>query len=92
MVQLVDIFGNTAQAKVLEFFLKNPDLVIYMSQIAKLLGISHSTVSRVIQPLLDMGILLESKLGTRFRILRLNKNNRLTKLLLSFYAQLSQIK
>lgn len=90
MSRFTEIFGNNAQAKVLEFFLKNPDIVIYLSQIAQLLNISHSTVSRVIKPLVEKNIIIENKIGTRFRIFKLNKQEKLTKALLNFYLKLNQ--
>ncbi len=76
------IFGNTAQLAVLEYLLNNRDTDTYLSGIAAETGLSHSTVSRVIEPLLDLKIITETPLGKQIRVFRLNVDNELTRYLL----------
>jgi len=78
------IFGKTAQLTVLEYLLDNKDDETYLSGIAAETGLSHSTVSRVIEPLLDIEIIKETPLGKQIRIFKLNQENEITKYLLKF--------
>ncbi len=88
---LEKIFGKTAQLTVLEYLLNNKDNDTYLSGIASETGLSHSTVSRVIEPLLDMKIINETPLGKQIRIFRLNQENELTKYLLKLNDDLKHI-
>ncbi len=85
---LEKIFGKTAQLTVLEFLLNNKDNDTYLSGIAYETGLSHSTVSRVIEPLLEQEIIKERSLGKQIRVFRLNQENELTKYLIKVYNDL----
>jgi DNA-binding transcriptional ArsR family regulator len=88
---LEKIFGKTAQLVVLEYLLDNKDNDTYLSGIAAETGLSHSTVSRVIEPLLDIAIITEKPLGKQIRVFRLNKDNELTKYLLKINDDLKHL-
>ena len=88
---LEKIFGKTAQLVVLEYLLDNKDNDTYLSGIAAETGLSHSTVSRVIEPLLDIDIIKEKPLGKQIRVFRLNKDNELTKYLLKINDDLKHL-
>jgi predicted transcriptional regulator len=81
---LEKIFGKTAQLTVLEYLLNNKDNDSYLSGIAAETGLSHSTVSRVIEPLLAIELIKETPLGKQIRIFRFNKDSELAKYLLKF--------
>ncbi len=81
---LEKIFGKTAQLTVLEYLLNNKDSDTYLSGIAADTGLSHSTVSRVIEPLLEIELIIEKPLGKQIRVFRLNQDNELTKYLIKF--------
>lgn len=81
---LENIFGKTAQLTVLEYLLNNKDSDTYLSGIAADTGLSHSTVSRVIEPLLEINLITEKPLGKQIRVFRLNQENELTKFLIKF--------
>lgn len=85
------IFGNTAQLVVLEYLLDNKDNDTYLSGIAADTGLSHSTVSRVIEPLLDLKIIKETPLGKQIRVFRLNQESELTKYLLKINKDLKHM-
>jgi DNA-binding MarR family transcriptional regulator len=85
------IFGNTAQLTVLEYLLNNKDNDTYLSGIAADTGLSHSTVSRVIQPILEIDLITERPLGKQIRVFRLNQDNELTKFLIKFKDDLRHI-
>ena len=88
---LEKIFGKTAQLVVLEYLLDNKNNDSYLSGIAAETGLSHSTVSRVIEPLLDINIITEKPLGKQIRIFRLNEDNELTKYLLKINNDLKHL-
>ena len=90
MGHLTRIFGNGVRVKVLEFFLENPDVLIYLTNIAQILSVSHTSVSRVISPLLGQGIIEETRLGGRIRVFKLNKKNSKAQILLNFYNSLKK--
>jgi len=88
---LEKIFGKTAQLVVLEHLLDNKDNDTYLSGIAAVTGLSHSTVSRVIEPLLEIKLITEKPLGKQIRVFRLNKENELTKYLLKINDDLKHL-
>jgi|NGEPerStandDraft_9_1074522.scaffolds.fasta_scaffold42764_2 DNA-binding MarR family transcriptional regulator len=88
---LEKIFGKTAQLVVLEYLLDNKDNDTYLSGIAAETGLSHSTVSRVIEPLLEIKIINETPLGKQIRVFRLDKDNELTKYLLKINNDLKNM-
>lgn len=90
-VFLERIFGNTAQLTVLEYLLNNKDSDTYLSGIAADTGLSHSTVSRVIEPLLQINLITEKPLGKQIRVFRLNQDSELTKFLIKFKDDLKNI-
>ncbi len=85
------IFGKTAQLMVLEYLLTYKDRETYLSGIAAETGLSHSTVSRVIEPLLEMKIIKETPLGKQIRVFKLNQENELTKYLLKFSEDIKRM-
>ncbi len=88
---LENIFGKTAQLTVLEYLLNNKESDTYLSGIAADTGLSHSTVSRVIEPLLEIKLVTEKPLGKQIRVFRLNQENELTKYLIKFKDDLKHI-
>jgi predicted transcriptional regulator len=91
MDQLETIFGNTAQMTVLENLIERQNEPTYLSGIAEETGLSHASVSRVIRPLIESGIVTEKSFAKHTRIFQLNKENEATKLLLEFYTKINQI-
>lgn len=87
---LTSIFGSTIRVKVIEYFLENPKSMIYLTELARALGVSHSSISRVIQPLIDMNIISEFQLANRLRFFKLNMNSDIAKFLLNFYKTLNK--
>ena len=88
---LEKIFGKTAQLVVLEHLLENRDNDTYLSGIAAVTGLSHSTVSRVIGPLLEINVITEKPLGKQIRVFRLNMESELTKYLLKINDDLKHM-
>ncbi|WXG44660.1 MAG: MarR family transcriptional regulator [Promethearchaeati archaeon SRVP18_Atabeyarchaeia-1] len=82
MVLLVEIFGDSAQVKVLEFLLRNVGGTMMISDVAKGAGVANSTTARVVEPLINSGIAKETKIGKQIRIIKLDRNDEKSKLLL----------
>ena len=91
MSALEKTFGRTAQMIVLENLMKNRGTFTYLSGIAEETGLSHSSVSRVIEPLLAIGIIDEKKVGKQIRTFTLNGENPVTELVLNFYDDMSKL-
>ena len=91
MSKIEKIFGRNAQLTVLEYLIRNRGTTTYLSGIAEETGLSHSSVARVIEPLLEMNIVKEGKVGKQIRTFTLNEDSKVTKLLIRFYDDLAKI-
>ncbi|SNQ60243.1 hypothetical protein [Candidatus Methanoperedens nitratireducens] len=88
---LEKIFGNSAQTTVLESLLKNHGEFIHLSGIARETGLSHSSVARVLEPLIENHIVIEKRLGKQIRTFILNEENETVKLIAKFYCNLAAL-
>ncbi len=91
MNKIEKIFGRNAQLIVLVYLIRNRGTTTYLSGIAEEAGLSHSSVARVIEPLLEMNIVKEGKMGKQIRTFTLNEDSEVTKLLIRFYDDLSKV-
>ncbi|WP_406658217.1 MarR family transcriptional regulator [Methanolobus sp. ZRKC2] len=91
MDALEEIFGKTAQMTVLKNLILHQSESTYLSGIAEETGLSHSSVARVISPLIKSGIVIEKPLGKQIRTFRLNLDNKKTQLILNFYTKLNEV-
>jgi predicted transcriptional regulator len=91
MDQFEKIFEKTAQMAVLKNLIENQNEPTYLSGIAQETGLSHSSVSRVITPLVGSGIVKEKPFGKQTRIFQLNMESEATKLILDFYNKINQV-
>lgn len=91
MGEIEKIFGRNAQLIVLEYLIRNRGTTTYLSGIAEETGLSHSSVARVIEPLLEMNIVKEGKMGKQIRTFTLDEANEVTKLLIRFHDELNKI-
>ncbi len=88
MSPLEKLFGRTAQLTVLEYLLKNKDEINYLSGIAEQTGLYHTSVARVLEPLLANNIVIEKKIGKHIRSFSLNEEYKATIILMNFYNEL----
>ena len=88
MSPLEKLFGRTAQLTVLEYLMKNKREINYLSGIALGTGLYHSSVARVLEPLLQDKIVIEKRIGKQIRSFYLNEDHKATKLLIEFYDEL----
>ena len=85
------IFGRSARLTVLEYLLKNRGRTTYLSGIAEGTGLSHSSVSRVMKPLIEIGVVKEERIGKMIRTFTLNEENELTECLINFYRDVDNL-
>jgi len=85
---LEKIFASRAQTRVVQHFLDRPREFFNLSRIARETGLAHSTIHRVVQPLVDLGIVKEIKVGRQIRLFILQSESPVVKVLNEFYAQL----
>ncbi len=90
MGPLEKLFGKTAQMTVLEYLMKNKGEINYLSGIAQGTGLYHSSVARVLEPLLENNIVIEKKIGKQIRSFSLNEELKATQLLIKFYDELKK--
>jgi predicted transcriptional regulator len=88
---LEEVLGRSARITILEMLLKDRGQITYLSGLAKETGLSHSSVSRVIEDLVRIGIVEEEPPGKQTKIFKLNEGNKLTQLVIRFYQDLEDL-
>jgi len=84
MPRVTDLFGDSVQVKVIEFLLLNPSRLFSQSQISREVGCSGSSVSRVLEPLVKLGVIKSISLPGEAKIIALNTESPITIALLKF--------
>jgi len=87
-LKMEDIFGKTAQLTVLRSLIKNTSEPTYLSGIAAETGLSHSSVSRVILPLIEAGIVVEKPMGKQIRTFKMNSQSELARQISRFVSSI----
>ena len=85
---LEEIFASRAQTRVVQHFLDRPKEFFNLSRVAKETGLAHSTIHRVMQPLVDMGIIKEIKVGQQIRLFILETEDPKSKIVSDFYEKI----
>ena len=78
---------SPAALDVLSLYFKNADFIANISGIAQRIGTSHVTTRKAINALTDAGILTELDIG-KSRIIRLNKESKVAKLIFELFDEL----
>ncbi|MGY5874593.1 MAG: helix-turn-helix domain-containing protein [Candidatus Thorarchaeota archaeon] len=85
---LEKIFASRAQTRVVQHFLDRPKEFFNLSRIAKETDLAHSTIHRVMQPLVDMGLVKEIRVGQQIRLFILETEQDISKILANFYDEI----
>ena len=85
---LEKVFASRAQTRVVQHFLDRPKDFFNLSRIAKETGLAHSTIHRVMQPIVDMGLVKEIKVGQQIRLFILETEEDKSKIIAEFYAKI----
>jgi len=88
---LEEVLGRNVRITILETLLKDRGKITCLAGLAEETGLAHSSVSRVIEDLVRIGMMEEEPLGKQTRIFRLNEGNKLTQLAIRFYRDLEDL-
>jgi len=88
--KLSDVFQSKAQVRLLEYLLENAGAqrVFNQATLANLLGLSPSTIARIVEPLVSEKILLYERFDKGMKIFTLNEADEKTRALVEFYQKL----
>jgi Fic family protein len=88
---LYKLFGPSIYLLVLDMFIENPDKMINLREISRLVNKNPGSVTRVISKLVKNGFLKQVKIGKVSYVYSLNIENEKVKLLIEFYKKLKEI-
>jgi DNA-binding Lrp family transcriptional regulator len=90
--KLSDVFQSKAQVKLLEYLLENAGAqrVFNQATLANMLGLSPSTIARIVEPLINEKILLYERFDKGMKIFTLNEANEKTRALIEFHQKLKE--
>lgn len=84
-----DIFGNSPQAKILDFLGSHPRYDYNISDLAEYAEVSRPTLYGTLPKLLKMGILMQTRKVGKSNMYKLNIDNDLVKTILKFDFELA---
>ena len=85
----VRLVGNTARTRILDFFLENEEWDYPLTDVAKLAGVSWSTVNVIVPQLLELEFIKKTRKVGRSTMYSLNVDNPFIKHLLKFDLELA---
>jgi len=91
MTRISDLFQSKAQVKLVEYLLDNAgsQKVFNQATLANYLGLSPSTIARIVEPLVREKILLFERFDQGMKIFALNESEEKTRLLIDFHRRLN---
>lgn len=92
-MKITDIFQSKAQVKLLEYMLESAgkQRVFNQALLANLLGLSPSTIARIVEPLVREKILLYERFDQGMKIFTLNEAEEKTRALIDFHNRLKEL-
>ncbi|MEA2070727.1 MAG: hypothetical protein U9O98_05490 [Asgard group archaeon] len=81
---LTTIFGDAVQVKLVEFFITHDENLYKLTEIAELVGVTHSRVHDLIGKLVSIRLIYETRSG-RIRLFNLNNDHPIVKSLKELY-------
>jgi len=88
---LYKYFGPSIYLLVLDMFIENPDKIINLREISRLVNKNPGSVTRVLSKLVKNEFLKQIKIGKVSYVYSLNIENEKVKLLIEFYKKLKEI-
>jgi len=86
------LFGPSIRLLVLELFIENPDRLMNLREVARLLEKNPGSVARALPRLVEDGLVEQIRVGKNIYAYRLNQENEVVKLLLEFHSRLKRLK
>ncbi len=92
-MKLSDVFQSKAQVRLLEYLLESAGTqrVFNQATLANFLGLSPSTIARVVEPLIREKILLYERFDKGMKVFTLNEAEDKTRALIEFYKRLKEL-
>ncbi|MEM2143235.1 MAG: helix-turn-helix domain-containing protein [Candidatus Thorarchaeota archaeon] len=88
---LETVFASRAQTRIVQLFLDRPKEFLNLGRAARETGLAHSTVHRVMQPLIDMKFVKEIRVGQQIRLFILDSDNPRNILIAEFYKKIKPL-
>ena len=88
MTSLVRIFSSKAQTKLIQYLLDHRGRIYNQAGLSRLLGISPSTIARVMFPLVEEGILSYERISGQMKVITLNDESEKTMAIVEFYEKI----
>ena len=90
MERLNDLFGPSKYLIVLDLFLQNPEDFMNLREVARRIKKNPASVMKVLPILVDRNYISLTRIGAKVVAYRLNKDNKIVKLLVEFLQQLDE--
>ncbi len=87
---LTDLFGDYPQVRVLDFLVESRSFDYSITDIARMSNVARPTLYELIEGLLKLGIIKETRKTGNARMFALNKENAIVKSLTKFDLELSK--
>lgn|GEM_PF-2569707 len=92
MVKLSEIFASKKQAALIEHLLDNRGRFYNQSALASALGVSSSTIARLIENLTKLDIVRYERFDMGVKVITLNDASDVSQLLLNFHSKIKSLK
>ena len=84
-----EIFGDSLQAKLLDFLGDHPNYDYNISDLSEYAGISHPTLYKIIPEMVKKGLIIETRKVGKSKMYKLNTDNEIVKVILKFDFELA---
>lgn len=93
LTKLSDVFQSKAQVRFLEYLLEHTgsQRVFNQATLANFLGMSPSTIARIVEPLVKEKIVLYERYDQGMKIFALNEAEEKTRILIDFYRRFKEL-
>ncbi len=91
MTTLLRIFGSRAQTKLVQYLLGHRGRVYNQAGLANLLGMSPSTIARIIFSLVEEGVVNYEQVSGQMKVIALNDENEKTEALIELYDKIKNL-
>jgi DNA-binding IclR family transcriptional regulator len=92
LVKLSEIFASKKQAALIEHLLENRGRFYNQSALASALGVSSSTIARLIENLTKLDIVRYERFDMGVKVITLNDASEVSQLLLNFHSKIKSLK
>jgi DNA-binding IclR family transcriptional regulator len=92
LVKLSEIFASKKQAALIEHLLDNRGRFYNQSALASALGVSSSTIARLIENLTKLDIVRYERFDMGVKVITLNDASEVSQLLLNFHSKIKSLK